>query len=194
MRQRNIDGRREKTMEHQATRGRHLSNADLAAFQAVLATPFGGVAIRTEAVGTEDECVAGILYLPHGLKPRPPRDRLAREAVRQVERYLADPSADFALPLKPVGTAFQRRVWDAIAAIPAGRLSTYGEVARRLHSGPRAVGQACGANRYPLAIPCHRVVSSTGLGGFANNDDGFHLEIKRWLLAHEGGAPPPAGS
>lgn len=175
-------------MEHQATRGRRLSPADLGAFQAVLETPFGGVAIRTEAVGTEDECVAEILYLPRGVKPVRPQDRVAAEAARQVERYVADPRAGFELPLKPVGTRYQRRVWDAIAAIPAGRVSTYGEVAKALHSGPRAVGQACGANRYPLAIPCHRVISSSGLGGFANNDDGFHLEIKRWLLAHEGAA------
>jgi methylated-DNA-[protein]-cysteine S-methyltransferase len=181
-------------MEHQATRGRLLSSATLAGYQAVLATPFGGLAIRTEAVGTEDECVAEILYLPAGVAPRAPQDRLARETARQVKRYLADPHAEFALPLKPVGTAFQRRVWDAISAIPSGRLSTYGEMARTLHSGPRAVGQACGANRYPLAIPCHRVVSTSGLGGFANNDDGFHLEIKRWLLAHERAVLPRAGS
>jgi methylated-DNA-[protein]-cysteine S-methyltransferase len=181
-------------MEHQATRGRHLSNAALAAYQAVLVTPFGGVAIRTEGLGTEDECIAEILYLPHGVKPRAPRDRLAAEAARQVERYLADPRAEFVLPLKPAGTRYQRRVWEAISAIPSGRLTTYGEMAKALRSGPRAVGQACGANRYPLAIPCHRVVSSTGLGGFANNDDGFHLEIKRWLLAHEGASPPRADS
>lgn len=182
-------------MEHRATRGRHYSsNVELAAYQAVLVTPFGGIAIRTEALGTADECVAEILYLPHGVHSRPPMDRLAREAVRQVERYLADPAAEFELPLKPAGTGFQRRVWDTVSAIPCGRLSTYGEVARMLHSGPRAVGQACGANPYPLAIPCHRVVSSTGLGGFAHNDDGFHLAIKRWLLAHEGAALPRAGS
>jgi methylated-DNA-[protein]-cysteine S-methyltransferase len=173
-------------MEHQATRGRHLTATALAGYQAVLATPFGGVAIRTEGVGTEDECVAEILYLPRGIVPREPQDRLAAEAARQVARYLHDPAAGFALPLKPVGTRYQRRVWDAIAAIPAGRLTTYGEMAKTLRSGPRAVGQACGANRYPLAIPCHRVVSSSGIGGFAHNDDGFHLEIKRWLLAHEG--------
>jgi methylated-DNA-[protein]-cysteine S-methyltransferase len=176
-------------MEHQATRGRLLGERALAAYQAVMRTPFGGLAIRTHGVGTEDECVAEILYLPPGVRPRAAQDRLAQEAVRQVERYLDDPRAEFALPLKPVGTAFQRRVWDAIAAIPAGRLSTYGAMAKTLHSGPRAVGQVCGANRYPLAIPCHRVVSSSGIGGFANNDDGFHLEIKRWLLAHEGAAP-----
>jgi methylated-DNA-[protein]-cysteine S-methyltransferase len=174
-------------MAHQATRGRHLGETALGAFQAIVAAPFGGVGIRTEGVGTADECIAEILYLPQGVAARVPRDRLAAEAARQVEGYLADPHAALALPLKPAGTRYQRRVWEAIAAIPCGRLSTYAEVARSLHSGPRAVGQACGANRYPLAIPCHRVVSSTGIGGFAHHDDGFHLEIKRWLLAHEGG-------
>jgi methylated-DNA-[protein]-cysteine S-methyltransferase len=50
------------------------------------------------------------------------------------------------------------------------------------------VGQACGANWYPLVIPCHRVTAAGGLGGFANHDDetGFHLGVKRWLLTHEG--------
>jgi len=180
-------------MEHQATRGRLLDDRALAGYQAVLAMPFGGIAVRTEGLGTEDECVAEILYLPKGVRVRPPADRLAREVVRQVERYLERPAdATFALPLKPVGTRYQRRVWEAIGEIPSGVVQTYGEMARRLRSGPRAVGQACGANRFPLVIPCHRVVSSTGLGGFANNDDGFHLEIKRWLLAHEGA--PPLGS
>ena len=92
----------------------------------------------------------------------------------------------FALPLKPVGTRYQRRVWEKIAEIPSGRVRSYGEVAKDIRSGPRAVGQACGANYFPLAIPCHRVIASGGIGGFARNDDGFHIAIKRWLLAHEG--------
>jgi methylated-DNA-[protein]-cysteine S-methyltransferase len=115
-----------------------------------------------------------------------PKNRLAATAAAQVEAYLRDPAAPFALPLKPVGTRFQRRVWDQIAAIPAGEVRSYGAVAKALRSGPRPVGQACGANYFPLAVPCHRVVSSSGIGGFARNDDGFHIAIKRWLLAHEG--------
>ena len=75
---------------------------------------------------------------------------------------------------------------EKIAEIPPGYVRSYGEVAKDIRSGPRAVGQACGANYFPLAIPCHRVVSSNGIGGFARNDDGFHIAIKRWLLAHEG--------
>ena len=89
--------------------------------------------------------------------------------------------------MRPGGTAFQRRVWDAIAAIPLAESRTYGEVARGLHSAARAVGQACGANRIALIIPCHRVVGSRGsLGGFMNKDRGDPVAIKRWLLAHEG--------
>jgi methylated-DNA-[protein]-cysteine S-methyltransferase len=175
-----------KANEHRATQGRHLTAAEVRALDAVVRTPFGAVGIRTEGVGTEDECVAEILYLPPGSPAVAPKDRLAATAAAQVEAYLRDPAAPFALPLKPVGTRFQRRVWDQIAAIPAGEVRSYGAVAKALRSGPRPVGQACGANYFPLAVPCHRVVSSSGIGGFARNDAGFHIAIKRWLLAHEG--------
>ncbi len=184
-------------MEHRATQGRRLSAAAVRALDAVVRTPFGAVGIRTEGVGTEDECVAEILYLPPGTPAVAPKNRLAAAAAAQVAAYLRDPAAPFELPLKPVGTRFQRRVWGEIAAIPAGEVRSYGTVAKALRSGPRPVGQACGANYFPLAIPCHRVVSATGIGGFggargapnpsrARNDDGFHIAIKRWLLAHEG--------
>jgi len=173
-------------MKHQATRGRLVPDTELRRFDAVMPTPFGAVGIRTEAVGTEDECIAEILYLPSGVRKVAPKNRLAREACEQIKRYLADPAQEFSLPLKPVGTRYQRRVWERIAEIPSGRVRSYGEVAKEIRSGPRAVGQACGANYFPLAIPCHRVVASGGIGGFARNDDGFHIAIKRWLLAHEG--------
>jgi len=184
-------------MEHRATQGRLLSPVELTRFDAVMRTPFGAVGVRTESVGTEDECVAEIVYLPPGARGISPKDRLARAACEQVERYLAEPTVRLELPLKLVGTRYQRRVWEKIADIPAGRVRSYGEVAKDLRSGPRAVGQACGANFFPLAIPCHRVVASGGIGGFggtkgvprigsARGDDGFHITIKRWLLAHEG--------
>lgn len=163
-----------------------MTKAQVGDFDAVVTAPFGAVGIRTEGVGTEDECVAEILYLPPGTRAVAPKNRLAARAAAQVEAYLRDPAAPFELPLKPVGTRFQRRVWEAITAIPAGEVQSYGAIAKRLRSGPRPVGQACGANHFPLAIPCHRVVSSSGIGGFARNDDGFHVAIKRWLLAHEG--------
>lgn len=152
-----------------------------AKFDAVLATPFGRLGIRTEG-----DLLAGVSFLPDETRLRPPASALAERTCAQVHKYLHDPSFRFRLPLKPVGTGFQRRVWDAIAAIPRGRTRSYGDIARDLNSAPRAVGQACGENRFPLVIPCHRVVSASGIGGFAHEDRGYLLRIKRWLLAHEG--------
>lgn len=138
---------------------------------------------------TADEITA-IDYLPPQAELAP-QNPLAAEAVRQIRAYLADPSFVFGLPLRPQGTTFQRRVWNAINDIPCGSVETYGAVARKIRSGPRAVGGACGANPYPLVVPCHRVVSASGLGGFGGvGGDGtthdYLLDIKRWLLAHEG--------
>jgi methylated-DNA-[protein]-cysteine S-methyltransferase len=80
--------------------------------------------------------------------------------VRQLRAWLKDPGFEFGLPLAPAGTHFQRRVWERISAIPRGRTLTYGEVATAIRSGPRAVGNACGANPYPIVVPCHRVVGA----------------------------------
>ena len=111
-------------------------------------------------------------------------DYLKREAV-QLERYREDPDAPFDLPLAVEGTPFQRSVWEAMRAIPRGRTRTYGELARERGGEARAVGQACGDNRLPIVIPCHRVVAADGIGGFAHATGGYLLEAKRWLLMHE---------
>ena len=84
------------------------------------------------------------------------------------------------------GTPFQRRVWQVLQKIPSGSTMTYGEVAQQIGSGARAVGNACRANPCPLIVPCHRVVGVDGLGGFSGERGGEKLEIKRWLLQHEG--------
>jgi methylated-DNA-[protein]-cysteine S-methyltransferase len=149
-------------------------------FDAVLKFPAMHVGVRTQAGR-----VAEIAYLPFSVPLAAPANALAERAARQLERYLDDPDVRFDLPLAAVGSAFQRRVWQAICAIPRGRTLTYGQVAKHLRSAPRAVGQACGANWFPLVVPCHRVVAAGGLGGFGHHGEGFHLEIKRWLLAHE---------
>lgn len=152
-------------------------------FSAIVEAPFGAIGIRTEP-----GVVRELVYLPRSFSEKAPVDALSEQAARQVERYLREPDFRFKLPLAEVGTAFQHKVWDAIAAIPRGEVLTYGQVAKLIRSAPRAVGQACGANWFPLIIPCHRVTASGGLGGFSNHDDetGFHLGVKRWLLAHEG--------
>lgn len=133
-----------------------------------------------------DDEITEIVYLEPRTEIKP-QSLLAKEAVRQLRAYLQDARFEFSLPLAPAGTAFQRKVWQSISAIQSGETLSYGELAQAIHSGARAVGNACGANPYPLIIPCHRVVASGGgLGGFARNRGGFLLDVKRWLLDHEG--------
>ena len=149
-------------------------------YQAVVVAP--GFALGVHC--TEDE-ITGIQFLPAQTEVRP-TGLLAKEAVRQLRAWLKDPGFEFSLPLRPAGTPFQRRVWSAIAAIPTGSTRSYGELAHDIASGPRAVGGACGANPYPVVVPCHRVLAANGgLGGFGRDRDGLLLDIKRWLLAHE---------
>ena len=141
------------------------------------------------AVATRDERVVGIRYLPLSFQDIPARNPLAERAAGQLLRYREDPDARFDLPLLIEGTDFQRRLWQALCEIPRGRTMTYGEMARKLgetdYKAAQAVGQACGDNRLPIVIPCHRVVAADGIGGFAHSTDGYLIEAKRWLLAHE---------
>ena len=149
-------------------------------YQAVVAAPTFCLGVR---------CDADQITVIDFLEPRPeetPSTPLAAEAVRQLRAYIADPAFEFGLPLRPAGTTFQRRVWEQISAIPTGQTHTYGQLAKNIKNAARAVGQACGANPYPVVVPCHRVVATGGgLGGFARERGGFLLDVKRWLLAHE---------
>lgn len=150
-------------------------------FQARLKTPFGMLGIRCA-----DGVLTGIEFLALGTKAQAPRDAFAREVCAQLEAYFADPDFRFTLPLRIGGTQHQQKVWRAMRAIPRGQVRSYGDIAAQLHSSPLAVGQACGANPIPVVIPCHRIVGRSGIGGFANHRDGYLLDIKRWLLTHEG--------
>lgn len=126
-------------------------------------------------------------YLPEEQVLIAPKNALAKEVARQCNAYFKDPTWQFDLPTKPVGTEHQKKVWASIQDIPAGKTKTYGELAKKIKSGPRAVGTACGANPYPLIAPCHRVVSAQGIGGFMKEDSpGLYRQIKLWLLKHEG--------
>lgn len=140
------------------------------------------------AVATRDGRVTEVRYLPLASPAVPAKNPLAAEAERQIKAYLKNPDATFDLPLVIEGTDFQKRLWEALCEIPRGKTLTYGELARKLDAESRAVGQACGDNRLPVLIPCHRVVAADGLGGFAHSTGGYLLEAKRWLLLHEIGA------
>ncbi len=114
------------------------------------------------------------------------RNGLFQQASLEFMRYFEDPTFMFSVPLELGGTLFQRKVWAALRRIPPGTTCSYGEMARRLGSSPRAVGNACRRNPCPVIVPCHRVVSANGLGGYAGATGGPLLARKRWLLAHEG--------
>ncbi len=111
-----------------------------------------------------------------------------QQAIHALQLYFQNPADWQALadefPM-PAGTAFQEKVWHAISQIPAGQTLTYQALAAQVGSHPRAVANACGANKRPIFIPCHRVMAKSGLGGFMRKHP-KGLMIKRWLLQHEG--------
>ncbi len=112
---------------------------------------------------------------------------LLAAAKAQLEAYFDGTRTAFDLPLRPAGTAFQHRVWQAMAAIPFGAVRRYADLAAALGSAPRAVGGACGRNPIPILIPCHRVVAAKGgLGGYSGMDG---LDTKKFLLRLEGALP-----
>jgi methylated-DNA-[protein]-cysteine S-methyltransferase len=140
------------------------------------------------AVATRDGHVSDIHYLPLSAPLKAPSNALAERAAEQLSAYLRNPDIRFDLPLLVEGTEFQKQLWNALCEIPRGKTLTYGELAKRLGAQARAIGQACGDNRLPIVIPCHRVVAANGIGGFAHRTHGYLIEAKRWLLMHECGA------
>ena len=110
---------------------------------------------------------------------------LMKQAAGELAAYFAGQFTGFTLPLAPRGSGFQQRFYRALCAIPYGETRTYGELATELGVSAQAIGQACGANPIPILIPCHRVLSSTGLGGFSGAGG---VETKVALLKLEGAA------
>jgi methylated-DNA-[protein]-cysteine S-methyltransferase len=149
-------------------------------YQAQLSAPFGVLGIHCA-----EEALTGIVFLEPKAEVFTSQDIFVRKVCVQLEAYFADARFQFDLPVQSVGTAHQLKVWQAMRDIPLGEVQTYGALATRINSSPRAVGQACGSNPVPIVVPCHRVVSKAGLGGFMHRADDGALDIKRWLLAHE---------
>ncbi|HQD22008.1 MAG TPA: methylated-DNA--[protein]-cysteine S-methyltransferase [Arachnia sp.] len=148
----------------------------------VLGSPIGPL-----TVVEHDGSLVGVYMEGHTPFPAydlgPLVDDALPSASAQLTEYFDGRRQAFDLPLAPVGTAFQRSVWDLIAAIPFGETRTYGELATALGrpSGARAVGTATGRNPISIVVPCHRVVGATGtLTGYAGG-----VERKAFLLDHE---------
>lgn len=146
-------------------------------------TPIGKIGIESDG----KHIVA--LHLRCDCKGESSADPLIAEAFRQLGEYFAGNRRTFDLPLKPAGTPFQLRVWEALRRIPCGKTATYGEIAAAVGcpKGPRAVGMANNRNPIAIFIPCHRVIGADGkLVGYAGG-----LDVKRRLLDLEAGVDAP---
>jgi methylated-DNA-[protein]-cysteine S-methyltransferase len=151
----------------------------------VLDSPIGPLGLVASHAGLRAVLFDGGAVRPEGAS------RVLDEAARQLDAYFAGELVEFDLPLELQGTEFHRRCWLALATIPYGQTVSYGEQARRLGLGSesaRAVGAANGRNPLPIVLPCHRVIGADGsLTGF-----GGGLQVKRFLLEHEGALLPLA--
>lgn len=152
----------------------------MSAYDAVLSAPMCRLGVRFDG-----DALARLSFLPAGPATRRATDARVRLLAQELDAYWADPAHVFVLPVAPLGTAFQLRVWQGLTRIPPGHPLTYGALAKQLGTAARAVGQACGSNPLPLVVPCHRVVAAQGLGGFMHASAGAPLDVKRWLLHHE---------
>ncbi|MCB0975890.1 MAG: methylated-DNA--[protein]-cysteine S-methyltransferase [Acidimicrobiales bacterium] len=158
--------------------------------RAVIDTPIGPLTLVAS-----DEGLRAVLWpderdgrVPIEGDPRDDPDYpILVEAARQIDEYFRAERRRFDVPLDPVGTDFQRRVWQVLASIDFGDTLTYGDVSEVVvgdRSAARAVGAAIGRNPFSILVPCHRVVGANGsLVGFAGG-----IDVKRRLLAHETGA------
>lgn len=140
---------------------------------------FDGLTLTCEVA---DGAVTAVRFGAGPISEDPPEDdRALWESARcQLSQYLAGERRAFDLPIRYEGTAFQRRVWEGLLAIPYGETRTYGELAKLIGRpcAARAVGQACHVNPIAVIIPCHRVIGAKGaLTGF-----GGGIDTKKRLL------------
>lgn len=149
----------------------------------VIRTPWGDF-----LVGWEGEGIVSLRFPGRHGAATAPLEGVARELARELNEYLVGERTSFSVPLLLRGTPFQRRVWEALRAVPYGETTTYGEIAARIGRprAARAVGRAVGANPVPIVVPCHRVLPKAGgLGNF-----GPGPEWKERLLRLEGALGP----
>jgi len=146
----------------------------------VFSSPVGNLRVTCQ-----DNQLAGVHLNSEGLLCRPSTD-LQQNILNQFESYFASFNFGFSLPILQEGSEHQKKVWAYLASIPTGKVRTYGEVAKAIGSSAQAVGNACRHNPLPIVVPCHRVVAASDIGGFSGATDGELLNIKRFLLKHEG--------
>jgi len=142
--------------------------------QLSLHTPAGSITVSEED--------GAIVSLDWGWGRDQTETPLLRRARDELHAYFDGERYRFDLPLRPAGSPYRQRVWQALCAIPYGAVRTYAQIAREAGGSARAVGGANAANPIPILIPCHRVVATGGIGGYSGGDG---LATKRLLLAIE---------
>ena len=155
----------------------------------IIETPVGKLAILCSDEGVyeiiwENKLIEKATQKRFAKLKQHPRHPHILETKKQLKEYFNNKRKTFDLPLKALGTEFQKKVWKELSKIPYGKTISYGEQAKRLGDAKkaRAVGTANGRNPLSIIIPCHRVISGSGsLGGF-----GGGIENKKFLLALEG--------
>ena len=147
---------------------------------AIINSPVG----KLRVISTDDQLIA-IEFLANSKKPTQIKDAISKKTKLQLQTYFKNPDHHFDLPIKLDGTNFQKKVWRELQKISVGQIRTYADIAKKLKTSPRAVGNACRSNPLPIIIPCHRIVSKNGLGGFAGKQTGRLINIKKFLLTHE---------
>lgn len=151
-------------------------------------------------LATDGEALTGAWYIGQKYFPTPDTigspialedSPILAQAKRELDEYFAGERTEFEVPLAPDGTDFQLAVWQAVADVPFGYTTTYGQISKIVGPGApaQAVGQAVGHNKLLMFIPCHRVVAANGkLTGYAGG-----VDKKEFLLKHEAPAPEEVG-
>ena len=150
---------------------------------ATLVSPIGLILLGAEG----DQLVSAQIIPDAGGPEQEPTTALLVEAVRQMKAYFAGEQQAFDLPLRPLASARGEELRSGIASVPYGETVTYGALAAQLSSAPRAVGQACKRNPFPILIPCHRVTSTSGPEYYSG---GAGASTKAWLIDFEKGLTP----
>lgn len=151
-----------------------------ASYQGTLSSPVGVIGISAT-----DHDLLGIDYLPPEYPIIKPKTIAAKDAIEQLLCYFADPTFPFDIPFNLDVSPFQKSVLMALKQIPIGSTQSYADIAKQLQTSPRPVGNACRKNPLPIVIPCHRIISTNGMGGYSGATKGPLLDIKHWLLQHE---------
>lgn len=116
--------------------------------------------------------------------PKGDGDHITAQAAQELDEYFAGTRQVFDVPLGFPPSKFKSKFAQALLDIPYGDTLTYGDMAKDLNVSAQAIGQACGGNKIPILIPCHRVLGADNLGGYSGAGG---IETKVWLLKHEGG-------